>query len=162
MMMTVRDIYEAICEDFPQLREVEVKQSTGFRCCFTFTVFGKECHLQLPLVTKARTLITIKGYNVINEILEEFGIETTHFNVVAFVILHEYGHYIRFNNLFKRDGVTYSIDTRSQYEELNRQLRRNNVSDYEAQKAYRQLPNEKFADMYAIGVLKYLLEMWEI
>ena len=89
-----------------------------------------------------------EGYEfMINYIASKYGLDISEPESLAlFVFLHEFGHYI-----------DSTLEHEEDYEEVNNELKDLLIlidDDKEAQIAYREIPEEEFADKWAVDFMK--------
>lgn len=95
-----------------------------------------------------------EGYEfMINYIASKYGLDISEPESLAlFVFLHEFGHYI-----------DSTLEHEEDYEEVNNELKDLLIlidDDKEAQIAYREIPEEEFADKWAVDFMKaHFLEL---
>lgn len=95
-----------------------------------------------------------EGYEfMINYIASKYGLDISEPESLAlFVFLHEFGHYI-----------DSTLEHEEDYEEINNELKDLLIlidDDKEAQIAYREIPEEEFADKWAVDFMKaHFLEL---
>lgn len=117
----------------------------------------KYYHIGLPSVIFNKG----RGEKIMKEILKSLDIPYSIQAVEVFIILHEFGHA---HDLFYRckGNLSEYLKTREERKQAVYALRESGLDNYTAQKRYRQIPTEKYADDFAKKYIHQVLNSLNI